>query len=145
MEDFLHIGQWQGFFQYGSEYGEYIEGKEVEFRLFIENFEKGNFSGRIIDWEGVGANGEVSKVEGFINGNFISFRKGYPQLLIIDEWGETSTHPATTGHTVAYEGNYDHDKNYFFGTWQISFEIGQVGEFLVEELNNGTWRMTYTK
>jgi len=143
MEHILYIGQWQGFFQYGPEYGEFIEGKEAEFRLFIEKYNHGQFSGRTIDWEGIGAEGETAKIEGFIDGNFISFRKVYPHLLILDPWGNSSTHSDAPGHTVVYEGNYDPQAKCFFGTWQISFEPEQAGEFLVEELNNGTWRMTH--
>jgi hypothetical protein len=142
MEKILYIGQWQGFFQYGPEYGEFIEGKEVEFRLFIEKLDKGQFSGRVIDWEGVGAEGEEASIEGFVEGSFISFRKQYPHLLLIDPWGNTINQIDSPGHTVIYEGNYNHQDKCFYGSWQISFDIMQVGEFLVEELNNGTWRMS---
>jgi len=141
MENILYIGQWQGFFQYGLEYGEFIEGKEVEFRLFIEKYDKGQFSGRVIDWEGIGAEGETANIEGFIEGSFISFKKNYPHLLTLDPWGVSSNHSGSPGHTVIYEGNYDPQVNSFFGTWQISFELGQVGEFIIEEINSGTWRM----
>ncbi len=141
MKDILHIGQWQGFFRYGPQYGEYLEGKEAEFRLFIEKYDEGEFIGRVIDWEGIGAEGEVAKIEGFITDNFISFRKEYTQLLIIDEWGNTQTYGDIPGHTVVYEGNYDNVSKCFYGTWQISFEVDQIGEFIVEEVNNGTWRM----
>lgn len=141
MENILYIGQWQGFFKYGREYGEFIEGKEAEFRLFIEKYDNGQFSGRAIDWEGIGAEGETAKIEGFIDRNFISFRKEYPHLLILDPWGNSSTDPDSPGHTVVYEGNYNPQAKCFSGTWEISFEIGQVGEFVIEELNHGTWRM----
>ncbi|MBK9531876.1 MAG: hypothetical protein IPO42_08770 [Chitinophagaceae bacterium] len=50
-------------FQYGPEYGEFIEGKEAEFRLFIEKYNNGQFSGRTIDWEGIGAEGKPLKLK----------------------------------------------------------------------------------
>jgi hypothetical protein len=54
MSELLYIGQWQGFFSYGPEYGEIVHGQEVEFRLFIEEYNEGQFSGKVIDWEGIG-------------------------------------------------------------------------------------------
>ena len=50
MDNLLCIGQWQGFYSYGPEYEEYVESKEAEFRLFIEEITKDEFSGRVIDW-----------------------------------------------------------------------------------------------
>jgi len=66
MDDLLNIGQWQGFFKYGPEYGNLINGKEAEFRLFIEDYTNGQFSGRVIDWEGFGVEGKTAFGKGFI-------------------------------------------------------------------------------
>jgi hypothetical protein len=85
MNNLLCIGQWQGFYSYGPEYGEYIEGKETEFRLFIEEITKDEFSGRVIDWDGFGADGQISEVKGFISGQVISFIKKYPNCQLMDE------------------------------------------------------------
>jgi hypothetical protein len=141
VKDLLHIGQWQGFFVYGPEYGNLLEGKEAEFRFFIEEYNQGKFSGKVIDWEGIGADGEVSAMEGFIEHNTIRFTKQYAQLMVIDEWGNTTDAPGLPGHQVSYEGNFDVAAECFYGSWEISISMEQVGEFSVEEIARGTWRM----
>ena len=119
MDNLLYIGQWQGFFKYGPEYGTIVEGQEAEFRLFIEEYKDGEFSGRVIDWEGFGANGEVSIVKGFVNGEMIGFTKQYDQSFIIDECGNSSIEQGIPGHKVIYEGRFDKKENHFFGQWEI--------------------------
>jgi len=42
---------------------------------------------------------------------------------------------------VIYEGYFDANTNTFTGTWEISVEQEQVGDFLVEEFISGTWRL----
>lgn len=138
----LSLGQWQGFFQYGPEYGEIVSGKEAEFRLFIEGLSDDQFEGRIIDWEGMGVNGEVSTVKGFIQDHFISFIKHYPVSLVIDEWGSGYIMEGDTeGHKVYYEGAFDPKQDCFAGTWEIVTETEDHPDFTKEEVATGTWRM----
>jgi len=141
MNDLLYIGQWQGFYTYGPEYGEIVAGKEAEFRLFIEEYGDNQFSGKCIDWEGIGADGEFSKVTGFIKGDFISFTKEYPHYYVMDEWGNSSIEPDLAGHTVVYEGRFEPHLNSFVGTWEINIAIDHIGELTIEEVLTGTWRM----
>jgi hypothetical protein len=142
MEDLLDIGQWRGFYCYGPEYGDMLQGKEAEFRMFIEEYNDGRFSGRVIDWEGVGANGEVSKLNGSLNGYLINFTKEYSASLIIDEWGNTTTDPNIPGHTVIYEGRYDPQAKCFSGSWIIAMNAGTIDAPLIENFSSGTWRMS---
>jgi len=111
--------------------------------MFIENYEAGKFSGRVIDWEGLGAQGEVSKLSGFIDGNFISFTKEYTHLHVIDQWGNTASHSDVPGHMVFYKGVYDRDSKCFHGSWKTSPEVVTIDELTIEEVNTGTgtWRM----
>lgn len=141
MNDLLSIGQWQGFFKYGPEYGTIIEGNEAEFRLFIEEYNDGKFSGRIIDWDGLGADGEVSEMQGFIDGDLISFKKQYFRSFIIDEFGNTSVEEDVPGHTVIYEGRFDKKTNNFLGKWEIVRELSHTPYLTLEEVLSGTWRM----
>jgi hypothetical protein len=143
MSDLLYIGQWQGFFSYGPEYGEIVHGQEVEFRLFIEEYNEGQFSGKVIDWEGIGANGEISEVKGFIDEDHISFTKIYPKYYILDEWGNESIEQDASGLSVTYEGKFDMQNKCFTGSWEITYSGEQVGEFLIEEITTGTWRMKH--
>lgn len=136
----LSIGQWQGFFRYGPEYG-FLEGQEAEFRLFIEEFNNGQFTGRIIDWEGLGADGQVSQVKGFINKGFISFVKQYACLHAFDDYGNNLEAPDIPGHKVVYEGRFDEKLNVFTGKWEISIEVEHTSGWTLEEVSSGTWHM----
>lgn len=141
MDNLLYIGQWQGFFKYGPEYGTIVEGQEAEFRLFIEEYKDGEFSGRVIDWEGLGANGEVSVVKGFVNEEMISFTKQYDQRFIIDEWGNSDIEKEVPGYKVIYEGHFDKKGNQFLGQWEIVSDIAHTPELTLEKVLTGTWRM----
>ena len=136
----LDIGQWQGFFRYGREYGN-LEGQEAEFRLFVEEYKNGQFTGRIIDWEGVGANGEVAQVTGFIKEGFISFIKQYAYLHGFDDDGNIVEAPDLPGHRVVYEGRFDEKLNVFTGKWEIAMEVEHRPEWTMEQVSTGTWRM----
>ncbi|RZJ86312.1 MAG: hypothetical protein EOO60_13605 [Hymenobacter sp.] len=141
MQDILDIGQWQGFFRYGAEYGKPIAGQEAEFRLFIEEYCDGQFSGRIIDWEGIGVNGEVSTVNGLLSGDLISFTKQYSTLFGLDNMGNSTTVEGIPGHSVVYEGRLDPNSKSFLGTWKIRLAIGPTGKKIVNHVATGTWRM----
>lgn len=141
MDNLLYIGQWQGFFKYGPEYGTIVEGHEVEFRLFIEEYERGQFRGRIIDWDGLGVDGEVSVMKGFINEGAVSFTKHYGQNFIIDELGNSSIIEGLPGHTVIYEGHFDEKMKCFVGTWEIVIDLEHTTDVTFQEILSGTWRM----
>lgn len=141
MEIILDIGQWQGFYKYGSEYGSEIEGIEAEFRLFVEQHIDNEFKGRIIDWDENGVEGEPSIVNGFMQGKFISFTKQYPHFSSLDENGNLFTDYSIPGHCVTYEGNYEENDQLFSGTWEIRMDIQPIGEYWLEDVVNGTWRM----
>jgi hypothetical protein len=140
MEDQQYLGQWQGFFRYGDVYGEIIGGQEAEFRLFIEQFSEGQFAGRVIDWEGVGAEGAVATVSGFIGDGRIKFTKQYASFQGFDEMGNLHTVPGMPGHSVVYEGSFDARTNSFAGSWKIRMPVGPGGEW-EEGVGRGTWRM----
>ncbi len=141
MSHLLSIGQWQGYFKYGPAYGTLIEGYDAEFRLFIEKYNNGIFSGRIIDWQGMGADGEVSEVHGFIDGDLISFTKQYSRRIIFDDFGNTSVEEGIPGHSVIYEGRFDKETNNFLGTWEIVQETAHTPDLTLEDVSSGTWRL----
>lgn len=142
MTPMISIGQYQGYYRYGPEYGEIVEGKEVEFRMFIDQVFNYQFSGKVIDWDGFGAEGEVAFVSGFVQDDMISFVKQYDRSFIIDEFGVSSIVENQPGHKVEYEGHYDVATRSFIGTWEIKVDSEDLGDFIVEELVTGTWRMS---
>ncbi len=140
-DNLLHIGQWRGYFRYGAEYGELIAGQEAEFRLFIESFESGQFGGKVIDWQGYGAEGEVSALTGFIDDGFISFTKRYGHHIAMDENGTMYNDEHRNGHCVHYEGQYDSGQQAFTGIWEIYDEAPDGVAQDSGIWGSGTWRM----
>lgn len=138
---YLHTGQWQGFYQYGPEYGRHIEGKEAEFRLFIEEMVDGQFKGRSIDWDGFGAEGEVASVEGFVEGLFISFTKHYDHAYYVDDFGRSFVMEDEPGHQVTYQGQYHPAEKCFKGRWEISAIIVSPDSEPMQEYSSGTWSL----
>lgn len=141
MTDLLYVGQWQGFYQYGREYGPYVQGKEAEFRLFIEEYRDGQFSGKAIDWDGFGADGQVSEVKGFIDEELISITKQYAHSAVFDEWGNCLEEVGNNGHMVSYEGRFVEEENCFVGTWEIVTELEHTPHETLEYVVGGTWRL----
>jgi len=137
----LYIGQWQGFYSYGPEYGEYVEGKEAEFRLFIEEITKDQFSGRVIDWDGFGADGEISEVKGFISGQVISFIKKYPNCRLMDDFGNVEAVEYISSIEVLYKGEFDISKNSFIGKWEIAQDVEQEKGLINKYITTGIWRL----
>ncbi|MBM3417500.1 MAG: hypothetical protein FJY17_01090 [Bacteroidetes bacterium] len=141
MDNLLCIGQWQGFYSYGPEYGEYVESKEAEFRLFIEEITKDEFSGRVIDWDGFGVDGEISEVKGFISGQLISFIKKYPNCRLMDKFGNVEVVEDMPSIEVLYKGEFDSAKGSFAGKWEISQDVEEEEGLINKYITTGIWRL----
>lgn len=134
-------GQWVGHFAYGPDYGDELAGEKVHFRLFIDSFKEGEFVGRSIDLEGIGANYEVAEVKGYVEGNFINFTKQYPYLYGLDEAGKTIENKSKSHPIVSYVGEYNENTRTFTGQWELRVEIEPVGEYWLEDICTGTWEI----
>lgn len=134
-------GQWVGYFSYGPEYGEELVGEQVQFRLFIDRCDNGVFEGKSIDLEGVGANFELAEVKGFVDGDFISFTKQYPNLYSIDESGNTVVDQSRSHPIVSYTGAYDSRSKTYSGEWELRMEIQPIGEYWLEDICTGKWEI----
>ena len=134
-------GQWIGYYSYGPEYGEIVNGEKVEFRLFINTFQNGEFIGKSIDLDGITINQEVGKVRGFINDNFISFTKQFPYYEGIDEDGNSYEDRSKVPTPILYTGYYDERSKAFTGNWEIREDIMPVGEGWLENIATGTWEI----
>ena len=131
-------GQWVGHFAYGSEYGDDLAGEKVQFRIFVDDFKEGQFSGRSVDLEGVGSNFEVAKIKGYIDQNFISFTKEYPHYYGFDEEGNVLQDKDRQHPLVAYSGEYDQRTKAFAREWELTNEIEPLGDGWLEEICTGT-------
>jgi hypothetical protein len=135
-------GQWVGQYTYGPEFGDEMYGQNVQFRLFLKDAGNGQFTGTSVDIEGFGANMDKATVNGFIDGNFISFTKEYPKNFIIDEDGHTHEDQANSHPRLSYSGSLDKSLNAYRGTWELWVnEVldGERGSFV--DIFTGTWEM----
>jgi hypothetical protein len=135
------IGQWAGFFEYGPEYGSELYGEKVQFRLFIETFKDGQFTGKAADLEGIGSNFLVAKLSGFIDGDFISFTKEYPHYHTFDEDLNTIEDKSKPHPVVSYEGHFHSDSQTFKGTWEIQTDIERIGDRWRVQIDTGKWEI----
>lgn len=135
-------GSWLGFYEYGPLYGEEIYGKQVSFKLDLNDLNEGAFEGTCQDLEGIGANKGLAKITGFTNDNFISFTKEYDSRWMIDETGkEEPTDPRVLNSQLSYKGTYNPFKEEFTGEWEILSNIKFPDGSISEEIVYGIWAM----
>lgn len=135
-------GQWTGFFVYGSDYGENMHGEKVQFRLFLRDIQDGQFEGKGVDLEGVGANFDEAIIKGFVDGTFISFTKEYEEYFFIDEEGnkilEADHNPSPR---LSYSGEYNERSKTFSGEWEIWTNERPFDTGTLVDIGTGKWEM----
>lgn len=145
LEDELRItlaGQWFGYFNYGPEYGEILENKQVTFSILFEEVFNNQFKGKCIELDGMGASPELSSIEGFLKNNFISFTKEYPTDNVIDEKGNAVTYEGRLNPMLCYEGQFNHFNQSFTGYWEIRYNEVSAGEGVTVDICTGNWEMS---
>jgi hypothetical protein len=135
-------GQWFGYFSYGPEYGPELEGEKVVFSLLVEQLNDGQFVGKCIELEGIGASREVSTITGFMDGNNISFKKEYSNYFTIDEQGNEGVHEASLAPRISYQGVYDAKTSSFNGSWEIWANEVSYGDGTFVDLCTGSWQIS---
>jgi hypothetical protein len=135
-------GQWFGYFSYGPEYGEQLEGERVIFSLLIQEIFNNKFKGKCIELEGRGASTEVSHIEGFIENNFISFRKEYSTYYTLDESGNEGKHLPFLHPRLSYTGSFNQSNETFSGTWEIIANEIPAGEGTFADVFTGHWEIS---
>lgn len=103
LRDALLTGTWEGFFEYGKEYGGGMAGIKRAFQLTLVS-RAGQLDGSCTDDE---QDGPV-KISGFVHREMISFIK-------------------KTAHDIHYIGVYDARDRSFTGTWEIDAGQGKTG------------------
>lgn len=112
---------WIGYYIDANEQG---EAAEFPFRIDAELDEEYGFSGTVWEDEFYALSQTFVKVQGFIEGDHISFVKTYPFDYGSDEDGKVSIDKTKPGHDVVYDGEWDQTTKSWKGTWEI--EIGIV-------------------
>lgn len=134
-------GQWTGFFVYGPEYGEKMHGEKVQFRLFLQETDDGQFEGKGVDIEGIGANFDEAVIKGFMEGTFISFTKEYEEYFFIEDGNKILDADLSPFPRLSYTGEYNERSKTFSGQWEIwtnerSFDTGTL-----VDIGTGFWEM----
>ena len=132
-------GQWVGYYELGPEYGQINTGERVEFRLFIDQSNDGQFSGTSVDYDGYGANFDIAKIQGFIDGQLISINKEYNDNLVIDEIGNTYTDNSRPKPKIHYTGTYNYKLNRYEGVFEVLCNDIPFGDGDIVEVLTGKW------
>lgn len=135
-------GQWFGFYSYGPEYGDYLDGQKVTFSFLIERASGHTFRGKCIELEGPGASVDISTIEGALDNNVISFRKEYVSQYDIDEFGKTVIAEPAISNRLFYKGRYDESSAVFSGSWEIWREYEMYDGTVATDLFTGHWEMS---
>lgn len=133
------IGQWAGFFDYGPQYGSELHGEKVSFRLYIKFYWDGQFIGECVDYDGVGSNFEKATINGFLDGDFISFIKRYTHFLGFDESGNPIEDESKPHPEIYYQGQYNQNRKAFIGSWEMQIENSSFDEKSEIEISSGKW------
>jgi len=132
-------GQWVGYYELGPEYGQINAGERVEFRLFIDQSNDGQFSGTSVDYDGYGSNFDIAKIQGFIDGQLISINKEYNDNLVIDEIGNTYTDNSRPKPKIHYTGTYNYNLYRYEGVFEVLCNDIPFGDGDIVEVLTGKW------
>ena len=131
--------KWTGEYKYGGEYPE-IEGTTVAFEIQMTE-QDGIISGTCIDEDTKEIFKDPIKIKGFIDGNVISFIKTYPYYYFLDKDGKIVIDNSMPPHSVSYSGSLNDRKDSCAGDWEITADSQTFGEFIIDDIMTGTWKM----
>lgn len=131
--------KWNGHYVYGEGYPDNLYGQAVPFEIKWIN-DDGSLTGTCTD--------EITEkyydhrpatVQGFIEGNMISFIKQYPCYCTIDEAGNVTLYENQPAAEIHYSGTLVND--HFEGEWEISMVYIAEGGYPQEYICMGTWTL----
>ncbi len=132
-------GKWKGTYKYGPEYAD-MEGTSVDFILEITDTD-GEINGTSVDNETKDLFDKPTIVQGFWDGEIISFTKQYPYAYYLDEQNKIQVDKNMAPHTVTYSGQIDAETNSFTGEWDIIIDSQKIGDGYFDESLTGTWTL----
>jgi hypothetical protein len=92
--------------------------------------------------DGIGLSEEISIIHGFIETNFISFRKEYKTYFTIDENGNESKYDDPLHPRLSYNGQFDFSTESFYGKWELWGNERPVGDDTLVDIATGTWEIS---
>ncbi|BAV04975.1 hypothetical protein SAMN05421788_11370 [Filimonas lacunae] len=141
MSDSFFSGTWHGKYTYGEGYGPAYHGVSTAFEISL-TLERGILKGYCIDDPKVYPMKQPATIEGFIEGNLISFIKKYACAWSIDYNGNVIEYPQKPSHEIHYTGYFE--EGLFKGEWEImsNKEVDRNGNILSNSLD-GNWSMKH--
>ncbi|MBL4585830.1 MAG: hypothetical protein JKX84_02040 [Flavobacteriales bacterium] len=144
----LNKERWEGSFIYNLEDDQGVwEGRMVNWLMEID-LDQDSFTGIRVDEETKEAFSELVTVEGFKEGDQISFIVKYPCNYYSDpESGEVILIPNEAHPGVRHTGEYDSKRKEYAGTWEVNFMDEAIGVFQEDYFSHnmvGTWAMKRT-
>ncbi|KFF07191.1 hypothetical protein [Flavobacterium reichenbachii] len=139
-------GNWNGYYKFDNERIQNAMGFEkTNFTIVIDNYEGGNFQGKVNDDVATGGMKETGDIFGKVNKNAVSFKKLMPKNCVIDQNGNRATlekkHPV-----LYYKGTFSEDKTELSGKWFFKrrfFLLYGIIPILFSP-GKGTWSMKKT-
>lgn len=114
---------------------------DVNFELYVD-LKLGSFSGNATDPEYIELCKLPIHVEGFVDGDHISFVKIYPFWYGLDENDVLYLDETKKEHRVEYDGYFDPDVNKWTGHWEVIIDEVQVEFEIYEHVYiGGSWEM----
>lgn len=138
MSDIFFSGNWEGEYTYEENYFQDRRDICVAFSIAME-VKDGLVKGHCIDDEMGGGAANPAIIEGFIEGNFISFLKRYDHFWYVEENNKVTHVPSVPSHEVHYSGFFEEDL--FVGKWEITQQYIDGDGFSHELAFFGTWTM----
>lgn len=139
MSDKFFSGVWKGQYVYGPQYSQKVQETAVDFRITM-TVTDGIVTGTVSENLPLSA---PATIEGFIDGNMISFVKKYACAWSVDDYGNVLEFPDEPSHEIHYTGSYQEDA--FSGDWEIFVSQVEVYTGMIEAPYSGSgyWTMEW--
>lgn len=133
---------WKGAYCYKEEFDD-SDCHGFDLRVIVDEDE---FYGTAPEQEFTSLTGDAATVEGFIEGDHISFTKKYPYLYILEDDGTFIFDQSKPGHEVIYTGQFNAELHRWEGEWEVHGMETKFpnGDWEVETIW-GTWIMKTDK
>jgi hypothetical protein len=132
------IDKWKGFYTYEVGYPYEMRSKPFVFHLDW-SINNGVIKGSCFDEACKDIFIEPAHIQGFIEGNFVSFIKKYPAYWGYDEKNNLIVVENLPAPEIHYSGNYI--EKHFEGIWEMTVNIRAQSGQTYDTYCSGTWLM----
>lgn len=130
--------KWTGHYVYGEGYPENLYGQSVPFHIEWTNID-GSLTGTCTDEIVEKYYDTPATIQGFVEGEMISFIKQYPCFCAVDEEGNVTLYKDKPASEIHYSGTLVND--HWEGEWEISMMYVMEDGYVQEYVCSGTWTL----